>query len=253
MLRAIILDMDGTLCESEEVHRRAFNRAFAEVGLTWDWDRGLYGRLLQVKGGVDRLKHYMERVADPRPAGDLEAQARELHGRKTELFKQMVAAGVPPRPGVVRLMDEARGAGVRLVLVTSASVPTATALVQGTLGADGLQAFAAVCTGDKVERNKPAPDLYRLALEELGLGPEAGIAIEDDRAGLASATGAGIAVVATPSAYSAGEDFSGARAVVSDLGEPGRPCRTLRGPAPDGGVVDVAWLARVLAGEGAER
>jgi HAD superfamily hydrolase (TIGR01509 family) len=250
MLRAIILDMDGTLCESEEVHRRAFNRAFAEVGLTWDWDRDLYGRLLRVKGGVDRLKHYMETLADPRPAGDLDAQARELHGRKTGIFKQLVAEGVPPRPGVVRLMDEARDAGIRLALVTSASVPTATALVQGTLGADGLAAFAAVCTGDKVAHNKPAPDLYRMALKELGLPPEACIAIEDDRAGLASATGAGVAVVATPSGYSAGEDFSGARAVVSDLGNPGRPCRAIAGPAPPDGVVDVAWLGKVLAGDG---
>jgi HAD superfamily hydrolase (TIGR01509 family) len=253
MLRAIILDMDGTLCESEEVHRRAFNQAFAEVGLTWDWDRTLYGRLLAVKGGVDRLRHYMETVADPKPAGDLGPQARELHLRKTALFKQLVAAGVPPRPGVVRLMDEARGAGIRLALVTSASVPTATALVQGTLGPDGLDAFAAVCTGDKAAHNKPAPDLYRMALKELGLPPEACIAIEDDRAGLNSATGAGVAVVATPSGYSAGEDLSGARAVVSDLGDPGAPCRAIAGPAPDGGVVDVAWLARVLSGGGAAR
>jgi len=248
MLRALILDMDGTLCESEEVHRRAFNGAFARVGLTWDWDRDLYGRLLLVKGGVDRLKHYMETEADPKPAGDFGSLARELHARKTEIFKEWVAAGVPPRPGIVRLMAEARDKGIRLGLVTSASVPTATALVRGTLGPEGLDAFAAVCTGDKVAHNKPAPDLYKLALEELGLPPEACIAIEDDRAGLASADGAGVAVVATPSGYSASEDFSSARAVVTHLGEPGDPCTALRGPAPPGGVVDVAWLSQVLSG-----
>lgn len=256
MLRAIILDMDGTLCESEEVHRAAFNRAFAEAGLGWEWTQALYGRLLRVKGGVDRLRHYMETEADPAPAGDPDALARDLHGRKTRIFERLVAAGVAPRPGVVRLMAEARAKGVRLALVTSASVPTATALVRGTLGPDGLGAFAAVCTGDRVARNKPAPDLYRLALrelEELNVGAAECIAIEDDRAGLASAAGAGIAVVVAPSGYSAGEDFAGARAVVTHLGDPGDPATALRGPAPPSGVCDVAWLARVLSGPGAAR
>jgi HAD superfamily hydrolase (TIGR01509 family) len=248
MLRAIILDMDGTLCESEEVHRAAFNRAFGEAGLPWLWDRGLYGRLLRVKGGVDRLRHFMETEAEPRPAGDLEALARDLHARKTGIFQDLVAAGVAPRPGVVRLMAEARDRGIGLALVTSASVPTATALVRGTLGPDGLDRFAAVCTGDQVARNKPAPDLYRLALARLGLPPEGCVAVEDDRAGLASAMGAGVAVVVAPSGYSAAEDVSGARAVVTHLGDPGNPARALGGPAPPGGVCDVAWLTRVLSG-----
>jgi HAD superfamily hydrolase (TIGR01509 family) len=250
VLQALILDMDGTLCESEEVHRAAFNRAFAEAGLGWAWDRETYGRLLLVKGGVDRLRHFMENGAPRRPAGDLDALARELHARKTGIFQDMVAAGVAPRPGVVRLMAEARAQGIRLALVTSASVPTAAALVQGTLGTERLKPFAAVCTGDQVARNKPAPDLYVLALERLGLPADACVAIEDDRAGLASATGAGVAVVVAPSGYSAGEDFSEARAVVRDLGDPGHPCQAIAGPAPEGGVVDVAWLAGLLAGSG---
>jgi len=250
MLRAIILDMDGTLCESEEVHRAAFNRAFADAGLAWNWDRDLYGRLLLVKGGVDRLKHYLETAADPKPGGDPDALARDLHARKTGIFQALVAAGVAPRPGVVRLMAEARAKGIRLALVTSASAPTATALVRGTLGPDGLDAFAAVCTGDRVARNKPAPDLYRLALDALSVGAADCIAIEDDRAGLASALGAGIAVVVAPSGYSAAEDFSGARAVVTHLGDPGDPGAAgmaVLGPAPPGGIVDVAWLDRLLA------
>jgi HAD superfamily hydrolase (TIGR01509 family) len=253
MLRAIILDMDGTLCESEEVHRAAFNRAFADAGLPWVWTRELYGRLLRVKGGVDRLKHYMATEAEPRPAGDPDALARDLHARKTDIFKESMAAGVAPRPGVVRLMDEARAKGIRLALVTSASAPTATALVRGTLGPDGLERFAAVCTGDRVAHNKPAPDLYRLALERLGLPADACVAIEDDRAGLASAMGAGVAVVVAPSGYSLAEDVSGARAIVTHLGDPGDPARALRGPAPTGGVADVAWLARLLPGGGADR
>lgn len=250
MLRAIILDMDGTLCESEEVHRAAFNRAFAEAGLGWTWDRALYKRLLDVKGGVDRLKHYMATGAEPAPEGDHDALARDLHAAKTGIFKELVAAGVPPRPGVARLMDEAEGAGIRLALATSASVPTATALVEGTLGTGAMGRFAAVCTGDRVARNKPAPDLYRMALERLGLAAGAVVAIEDDAPGLRAATGAGVGAVVTPSSYSADQDFAGALAVVGHLGDPGAPCKSIAGPGPPGNVVDVAWLKGLLADRG---
>jgi len=238
MLQAILIDMDGTLCESEEVHRAAFNRAFVDAGLPYRWVRTQYERLLAVKGGRDRLAHYLRTEAGPGLTEDAVVLARRLHARKTAFFTEALAKeGVPPRPGIVRLMAEARAAGVRLVLVTSATLPTATALVNATLGPGGLEGFDGVATGDRVVANKPAPDLYRLALKGLGLPPEACVAIEDDGAGLASARAAGLAVLVTPSTYTEGADFAGAAAVVPHLDAP-----------PPDGPVDLAWLGRLLAG-----
>lgn len=237
-LKAILIDMDGTLCESEEVHRAAFNRAFAEAGLPDRWVRTQYERLLAVKGGRDRLARYLRTEAASRIGEDADALARRLHERKTAFFAEALAQeGVPPRPGVVRLIAEAREAGVRLALVTSATIPTATALVNATLGPGAIDRFDVLATGDRVAANKPAPDLYLLALRRLGLPPEACVAIEDDAAGLASARAAGVAVVVTPSTYSAGADFPGAAAVVPDLDAP-----------PPDGPVDLAWLEALLAG-----
>jgi len=234
MLRALLIDMDGTLCESEEAHRGAFNRAFAEAGLPYAWDEALYGRLLAVKGGRDRLRHFLETAA-PRP-DDPAGLAVTLHALKTDLFAVAVArGGLKPRPGVTRLMAEARRRGVRLGLVTSATRPTAAPLVRAVLGRELDRAFDAAATGDRVEANKPAPDLYRLALADLALAPEACVAIEDDGAGLAAATGAGIATLVTPSAYGPKSGFAGALAVVPDL------------EAGPEGPVTLAWLEGRLA------
>lgn len=235
MLKALLIDMDGTLCESEEAHRRAFNAAFAQAGLPWRWEPGPYRELLAVKGGMDRLRHFLE-TAEPRP-DDPAGLAATLHALKTELFGVTVArGGLSPRPGVARLMAEARRRGVRLALVTSATRPTAAPLVRAVLGRDLDRAFDAAATGDRVAANKPAPDLYRLALDDLGLPPTACIAIEDDGAGLAAATGAGIATVVTPSVYGREEDLSAARAVLPHLDAP-----------PPEGPVDLARLEALLA------
>jgi beta-phosphoglucomutase-like phosphatase (HAD superfamily) len=60
VLRALIFDVDGTLAETEDLHRQAFNRAFAAVGLPWQWDPALYADLLAVMGGKERLAHYID-------------------------------------------------------------------------------------------------------------------------------------------------------------------------------------------------
>jgi HAD superfamily hydrolase (TIGR01509 family) len=238
-LQALLIDMDGTLCESEEVHRGAFNDAFAQAGLPFRWEPEEYGRLLAVKGGEARIRHFLR--AD-RGMAEAEAAslARTLHAAKTARFTAAVREGrVAPRPGVLRLIGEARERGVRLAIVTSATLPTAAALVEGTLGPETAGWFETFCTGDAVAVNKPAPDLYALALKRLGLPPTACIALEDDPPGMAAATAAGIAVVVTPSAFTAGAAFPGARAVVPDLDA-----------GPPDGPVTLARLETLLAGDG---
>lgn len=251
-LEALIFDVDGTLAETEELHRLAFNDAFAAAGLAWAWDPPLYGRLLDVTGGKERMRHYID-AHGGLPALDAPAIAA-LHRDKTARYTALVAGGgIAFRPGVLRLMDEARDAGLRIAIATTTSPANVEALLRAALGPDGPARFAAVAAGDVVRAKKPAPDIYHLALEQLGLPARACLALEDTPNGLRAALGAGIATVVTTSLYGGTEDFEGALAVVNHLGEPGdpigepgEPCRVLRGPPLIGDCVTLAELRRWL-------
>lgn len=217
MDRAIIFDVDGTLSETEETHRRAFNRSFSDAGLDWHWDQDLYRQLLEVTGGKERIRYYIERFGGTGvPMDTLDEFIPTLHARKTEHYTAMVSGGeVPLRPGIHALIDDARSNGFRLAIATTTTPANVDALLGATLGGDAI--FEAICAGDSVANKKPAPDVYDLALKQLGLPAEACVAIEDSRNGLLSSVAAGIATVVTPGIYTAGADFSEAALVIDDL------------------------------------
>ena len=226
-LSALLFDVDGTLAETEELHRAAFNEAFRAQTLSWHWNPTLYRELLRVGGGRERLLHYMSAFdlgpADPTESADL---ARRLHAAKTPVYQRLLANGhLAPRPGVGRLIAEARGAGVKLAIATTSARGNVEALIRGLFGADAPGWFAAVAAGEDADAKKPDPAVYRVALERLGLDPSDCVAIEDSAIGLGAARAAGIAAVITPSSYTGNDDFEGARAQVRDLdhGEDGAP------------------------------
>jgi HAD superfamily hydrolase (TIGR01509 family) len=217
-LEALIFDVDGTLAETEEVHRQAFNAAFAEAGHDWHWDRPRYADLLKVTGGKERIARFL---AD-RSGGDPERVAQvpiaELHGRKTEHYNRAILAGrIGLRPGISELIAAALAADIRLAIATTTSLPNVETLLAATLGPAGAAAFTIIAAGDMVARKKPAPDIYELALAGLGLPAGRCLALEDSRNGLMSALAAGIPTVITVSAYTDGEAFDGALAVGADL------------------------------------
>ncbi len=244
-LEALIWDVDGTLAETEEGHRAAFNAAFAEAGLDWHWDVAPYARLLAVTGGKERIRHYLDTTPG---AGTLDADAvRRLHAAKTARYVRAVAGGsVALRPGVRRLLHEARAAGLRLAVATTTTPDNVRALLLATLGADGPGLFEVVGAGDVVARKKPAPDIYRFVLERLGLSGERCVAFEDTTAGLAAARSAGVPTVVTTSLYGGKSGFESAAMVVDSLGEADAPCRVLAGPTLPGPMLDVAALRRLV-------
>jgi HAD superfamily hydrolase (TIGR01509 family) len=247
-LEALIFDVDGTLSDTErDGHRVAFNRAFADAGLDWDWTVELYGELLSVTGGKERLTYYLERYRPdfqpPKPVAEFVA---DLHAAKTRHYLQMLAEhGIPLRPGVERLLTEAREAGLRLAIATTTTPANVTALLESVLPGR-LDWFEVIGAGDVVPDKKPAPDIYNYVLGELRLTPNQCIAFEDSELGLRSSLGAGLKTIVTVNPYTTGQDFSGAALVVDNLGEATQPIDVLTGNGFQSTYVDVGLLCKLF-------
>ena len=223
-LKALIFDVDGTLVDNEQDgHRVAFNLAFRDAGLDWYWDVDTYGQLLNVTGGKERIRYFIDRFG---PALDPGVNWDEfipvLHQSKTRHFVALMQSGaIPLRPGVERLLKEARACGLRLAIATTTSPQNVMALLATTLGDKSIAWFDVIAAGDVVPAKKPAPDIYIHALQKLGLSSSECVAFEDSENGLLSSLGAGVKTIVTVNGYTRGQNFNGALIVVDQLGEPG--------------------------------
>ncbi|MEL7417463.1 MAG: HAD family hydrolase [Cyanobacteria bacterium J06555_3] len=240
-LKCLIFDVDGTLANTErDGHRVAFNQAFEEVGLDWHWSVDFYGQLLTVSGGKERLKYFLRQYQPEfQPEGELGNFVTNLHQLKTKHYLKLLRSGaIALRPGVTRLISEARASGLTLAIATTSSLPNVIALLEKYLDLDW---FATIAAGDIVPAKKPAPDIYHYVVKRLELEPADCLVIEDSDNGLNSAIAAGLTTVVTVNNYTQQQDFSQAALVVSDLGEPEQPCRVLQGDLT-GGYLDIASL-----------
>ena len=216
-LKAIIFDVDGTIAETEEVHRVAFNRAFGKAGHNWLWSIEDYRKLLKITGGRERIRHFVDSIG----ADVTNAQIAEMHGTKNAIYAELVQHGAAVlRPGIARLIAEARDAGVRMAIATTTSRTNLMALFEQHFGANWPEWFDAVITGEDVVRKKPDPQVYSLALEALGLEAGSCIAIEDSYNGLIAASTCEIPVLVTPSRYTSHEHFEGAAMLCASLDDP---------------------------------
>lgn len=253
-LDVLIFDVDGTLADTErDGHRLAFNRAFAEAGLDWNWDEALYGKLLKVTGGKERMLYYLDEFnRDFKRPADVAGFVAGLHQAKTQHYARMMEEGaIPLRPGVKRLLLEARAAGLRLAIATTTTPLNVTTLLDATLGPAGKAWFEVIAAGDVVPAKKPAPDIYSYAMAQMGVTPEVCMAFEDSDNGVRSVLASGIkSLVVTVNAYTQGQDFSGASLVLDQLGEPEAHCQALFGEAPRDGYLDVAGLRALHARQG---
>ena len=240
-IEALIFDVDGTLADTEEAHRVAFNLAFERYRLGWTWQPAEYRELLKVTGGKERIASYIDLL----PVNDAErrrlrALVADVHAEKTRFYSSVIVDGaVPLRPGVERMLGEALQAGCKLAIASTTTAVNIDALLQSTLGSRGLDMFSVIACGDQVRAKKPAPDIYLLALHGLGMRPEHGIAFEDSPNGLRAAVAAGLWTVVTPTFWTEGGDFSAAALELPDLGSREAP---LAGE-PGDRLRSQAWLS----------
>lgn len=247
--KALIFDVDGTLADTErDGHRVAFNLAFKNAGLDWHWDVETYGRLLEITGGKERIRYFIDEYRIPlNTPRNLDAFIRRLHQAKTRHFVSLLkTASIPLRPGVARLLNEARAAGLRLAIATTTTPENVTTLLTATLGVESIEWFDVIAAGDVVPNKKPAPDVYLYALAQLKLTAAECIAFEDSKNGLLSSLQAGLKTVVTVNAYTREQEMADAVIVLDQLGEPGESFNVLAGDAGGASFVNVPMISSFI-------
>ena len=258
-LKALIFDVDGTLAETErEGHRLAFNRAFADAGLDWYWNEEVYGDLLAVSGGKERIRFFIKDYAPCFPGTvcvpgksdtpvNLPYFIAQLYATKTGYYQRLLKDGkIPLRPGVQRLILAARAAGIRLAIATTSAQENAIALLRTTLGPNSPDWFEVIAAGDIVPRKKPAPDIYHYVLEKMRLPAKECLVFEDSEHGLESAVQVGLPTVVTIHDYTRMQNFSTAALVLDHLGEPDYPFRAIAGPVGSATYFDLDLAQQLL-------
>ena len=219
-LQALIFDVDGTLADTELAHLAAFNQAFAQEGIGWQWDVPLYTQLLEVSGGKERMLHYWRQVRpDVTDLGNgVQATVARLHELKTAAYEQAVRDGaVQLRPGVLKLIEAAHAEGLRLAIATTTSAVNIVALLRRAIGPDWQRFFTVVEDASTAPRKKPDPMVYQQTLARLAVPAAACLAFEDSANGLMAARTAKLATIVTPNDFTAHHDFAGALRVLPDL------------------------------------
>ena len=230
-LEAVIFDVDGTLADTEEIHRRAFNEAFKEFDLDWDWTPTLYEKLLTISGGFERISYYGADLAQNfHNPGEFSNFVRDMHRVKTKIYAQMLDEGeVPLRIGVERLLGEIREAELTLAIATSSTFSNLKTLLDRNLPNDWMSWFSAIATCDTVSEKKPSPAVYHSVLGLLNLESNRAVAIEDTVNGCLAATRAGIRTLVTTHFFTRHHHFPQASVVLDSLGDPDNGFRLISG------------------------
>src|SRR5262245_30571517 len=248
ILQAMLFDVDGTLIDTEELHRQAFNLTFLELRLGWEWDVKLYAQLLSVSGGVDRIARYIDLI--DLPAGEKTRLRRvipQIHRMKTKAYGRLIGSNSAKlRPGVARLIDEGLRKGHRIGLAASSASENVQTIVSTALGFEAFSAIEAIVCADEVSRKKPAPDIYELLLTQLRAPAVSSVAFEDSANGVAAAKTAGLYTVATPTRWTKSQSFDEADLVLPSLGDPNEPLEPAAAERMGGNYLGIAELESLM-------
>ncbi|KAL6337894.1 hypothetical protein AAG906_002359 [Vitis piasezkii] len=236
-LQALIFDCDGVILESEDLHRRAYNDAFSHFNVRCpsspsqhplNWDSHFYDQLQnRIGGGKPKMRWYFKEYGwpsstvfdtPPEDDGDRAKLIDILQDWKTERYKEIIKSGtVEPRPGVLRLMEETKAAGIKLAVCSAATKSSVILCLENLIGIERFQGLDCFLAGDDVKEKKPDPSIYQTAVKRLGVSEKDCLVVEDSVIGLQAATGAGMSCVITYTSSTADQDFKDAIAIYPDL------------------------------------
>lgn len=195
MLRALVLDLDGTILDTETAIYEAWQEVFRRRGVSLplsEWLRAVGSS----PDAFDQYRYLEQLLGRPIDRAEVSAEAEALAEERL--------AGLRPLPGVVELVREAKRLGFRLAVASSSP----RAWVDRFLRQAGLETLLTTrATADDVERVKPAPDLFLLAIRSLGVAPSQALAVEDSLNGVRAALAAGMRCVVVPNRLTQGEPF----------------------------------------------
>lgn len=238
-LQALIFDCDGVILESEHLHRQAYNDAFSHFNVVCpsspssvplNWTPDFYDVLQnQIGGGKPKMRWYFKEHGwpsstisntPPETDSDRAKLIDTLQDWKTERYKEIIKSGtVEPRPGVLRLMDEAKAAGKKLAVCSAATKSSVILCLENLIGIERFQSLDCFLAGDDVKEKKPDPSIYLTAVKRLGVSEKDCVVVEDSVIGLQAATGAGMSCVITYTSSTAEQDFKDAIAIYPDLSD----------------------------------
>ena len=247
-LSAVFFDVDGTIAETENFHRKAFNEAFKEFNLDWFWDEPIYKELINIGGGKERIMYHIKRAwPEMLTYKNLSKYIDSIHKTKNEIYEDFLTESkIEVRPGIKRLIKELREQSIKIGLVSSTSEINLLNLFEKGLKIDYRKIFDIIAHGDSTPNKKPSPEIYEWALEKLRLPAQACVAIEDSPRGLDAATKANITTIVTPSILTLNEEFKDAKLVISDLGEPDKNFELIKGNSFGLKFVSVELLSKII-------
>ena len=201
-MKAILFGSIGTLIETSDLQREAFNQAFKEAGLDWYWDQADYTKLLKKSGGTKRIEDFAEK-------NNTNVDAKKIRERKTQIYNDKINSSlISPREGVLDVLEYALKNKIKIGFVTSTTLDNIDAVLKTLNNQIKKNYFDFIGNNKLIKEAKPAPDIYIKALNSLELNSSECIAIEDSVESALSAYRAKIKCIAFPGLFHVDDDFS---------------------------------------------
>ncbi len=244
-LKAVFWDLDGTIADTELCgHRVAFNLAFKDFDLDWQWNESQYLELLNISGGFNRIIHYRNKINSELS----ESKCYEIQSRKRIHYKKLIQSGkIKVRDGVLRLVDELYSSDIEQFIVTTSGRDSLEPFLKTSLSSH-LNYFSGFITYEDVSRHKPFPDAYKLALKLSKKSQFNCIAIEDSMIGVDAAEAANLncLLILPPWTNSHPTITKKANACLNTLGNFDNPSKLIYGKELISNHVDFDYLTSII-------